>query len=147
MIKIDMGMPEYCVKCPCSSDEYWLCEVENRELCKTEWVSNRPDWCPLIECEQVERISTGVIGVKDNKFSNMHKDDVIIADTINGKRYLRVVYGSPLQEFNFGGCWCGWDLQNEEVIPIFQMQGMPLIVGNIDDKEIYDKWESSEVEK
>ena len=56
--------------------------------------------------KEVEKTNTNVIGVKDNKFSKIHKDDVIIADTINGKRYLRVVYGSPLQEFNFDGCWC-----------------------------------------
>ena len=97
--------------------------------------------------KEVEKINTNVIGIKDNKFLDICKDDVIIADTINGKRYLRVVYGSPLQEFDFDGCWCGWDLQNEEVTPLFQLQGTPLIVGNIDDKEIYDKWENGDVER
>ena len=97
--------------------------------------------------KEVEKINTNVIGIEDNKFLDICKDDVIIADTINGKRYLRVVYGSPLQEFDFDGCWCGWDLQNEEVTPLFKLQGTPLIVGNIDDKEIYDKWENGDVER
>ena len=49
MIKIDMEMPESCMKCPLSPENwvYATCKIAGKAV----WLTKRPDWCPLIEVE------------------------------------------------------------------------------------------------
>lgn len=46
-----IGMPTFCLCCPCLDVDYGECiPKENRHIETEEYLSNRrPDWCPLVE--------------------------------------------------------------------------------------------------
>ena len=63
MIKIDMEMPESCMKCPLSPENwvYATCKIAGKAV----WLTKRPSWCPLIEetdrsCEGCKHIDEDV---------------------------------------------------------------------------------------
>jgi len=60
MIQIDMPMPENCRMCPaCSEYDICLIPIDGKgfgEQNVSEFIDNRPEWCPMKEQEAVEPI-------------------------------------------------------------------------------------------
>ena len=42
-------MPNNCQECVCINDEYFYCQAVGRQPQDENVISQRPDWCPLVE--------------------------------------------------------------------------------------------------
>ena len=54
MIKIDIPMPDNCQDCPCMYDCIY-CQAADRKLNFMTFTDERPEWCPLIKEEEMDR--------------------------------------------------------------------------------------------
>ena len=51
-----MEMPNNCQECVCINDEYFYCQAVGRQPQDENIISQRPDWCPLVEVPTHGRI-------------------------------------------------------------------------------------------
>lgn len=51
MVLIDMSMPDKCLACPCYYKE--RCCVKDYQRIDTDYKTEKPEWCPLIEVDKI----------------------------------------------------------------------------------------------